>query len=68
MSGAAPPRKEPRTDAYAALEALKRARKRAEEVAAATGTAIILWENGRIVRIYPGRTDPGEHEPGSEPR
>jgi hypothetical protein len=68
MTSAAPPRKEPRTDSASALEALKRARKRAEEVAAATGTAIIQWENGRIVRFYPGRMDPGDHDPGSEPR
>jgi hypothetical protein len=48
----------PRTDSESALEALKRARKRAEEIAAATGTAIIQWEDGRIVRFYPGRTGP----------
>lgn len=51
------PRKVPRTDSQSALNALKRARKRAEELAAATGTAIIQWENGQIVRIYPGRKD-----------
>lgn len=45
----------PRTDPESALAALKRARKRAEEVAAATGTAIAQWENGQVVYIYPGR-------------
>lgn len=49
------PRKVPRTDSQSALNALKRARKRAEELAAATGTAIVQWENGQIVRVYPGR-------------
>lgn len=45
-----------------------RARKRAEKAAAATGTAIIQWENGSIVRIYPGGRDNGSGslEPGSE--
>jgi hypothetical protein len=57
------PSKGPRTDAQSALNALIRARKRAEEVAAATGTAIIQWENGRIVRIYPGRRDDGSGSP-----
>jgi hypothetical protein len=52
-----PAKKVPRTDPDAALEALKRARKRAEEIAAQTGTAIIQWENGKVVRIYPGRDD-----------
>lgn len=47
----------PRTDPESALAALKRARKRAEEVAAATGTAIAQWENGQVVYIYPGRKD-----------
>lgn len=49
--------------AQSALNALIRARKRAEEIAAATGTAIVQWEDGRIVRIYPGRkteTRPGD--------
>ena len=41
--------------AVGALNALIRARKRAEEIAAATRTAIVQWENGRIVRFYPGR-------------
>ena len=51
------PKEGPRTDSQSALSALIRARKRAEEIAAATGTAIIQWENGQIVRIYPGRND-----------
>jgi hypothetical protein len=45
----------PRTDADSALAALKRARKRAEELAAATGTAIVEWRDGKLIRIYPGR-------------
>lgn len=67
MSSPASPRNEPRTDSYSALEALKRARKRAEKLAAATGTAIISWENGRIVRVYSGQGDAAEREPGSGP-
>ena len=58
-----PPTNKPRTDAEAALAALKRARKRTEEIAAATGTAVIQWENGQIVRIYPGRNDFGDSDP-----
>lgn len=42
-----------RTDPEAVMAALKRARIRAEEIAAATGTAIVQWENGRVVRVYP---------------
>jgi len=64
MSTASPPKKAPRTDPESALEALKRARKRAEEIASATGTAVIQWENGKIVRVYPGRqghTDTGSN-------
>ena len=55
MSTSSPPKKAPRTDPESALEALKRARKRAEKIAAATNTAVIHWENGKIVRVYPGR-------------
>ena len=51
------PASSPSPLALAALAALKRARKRAEEIAAATGTAIVQWEDGRIVRFYPGRKD-----------
>lgn len=58
----------PRTDAESALAALKRARKRAEEIAAATGTAIAQWENGQVVYIYPGRKDDdsGAPDPASK--
>jgi len=42
-----------------AMPALRRARKRAEEIAIATKTALIQVENGQIVRVYPG----GEREP-----
>jgi hypothetical protein len=55
VSTSPPIKNEPRTDPESALAALKRARKRAEELAAATGTAVILWKDGQIVRIYPGR-------------
>jgi hypothetical protein len=53
VSTSPPFKHKPRTDPESALAALKRARKRAEELAAATGTAVILWKNGQIVRIYP---------------
>jgi hypothetical protein len=35
------------------LAALKRARLRAEEVARATGTKLVQWENGKIVYVDP---------------
>jgi hypothetical protein len=38
-----------------AMAALRRARKRAEEIAAATGTAIVMEIDGKIVRVYPSR-------------
>jgi hypothetical protein len=47
------------------LPALLRARQRAEELAAATDTAIIDWEDGKIVRWYPGR--PGQPRYVEEP-
>ncbi len=37
-----------------ALPALRRARKRAEEIAIATKTALIQVENGKVVRVHPG--------------
>ena len=40
-----------------ALPALIRARKRAEEVAVATNTAVVEMVDGKIVRVYPGRAD-----------
>ena len=36
------------------LPALRRARKRAEELAMATNTALIQIEDGQIVRVKPG--------------
>lgn len=36
-----------------ALPALRRARKRAEEFALATKTALIQVENGKVVRVHP---------------
>ena len=45
------------------LPALRRARKRAEELARATNTALVQVVDGEIVHYYPGR-DP---EDGGEP-
>ena len=41
-------------DLALALPALRRARKRAEEIALATNTALIQIENGEVVRVEPG--------------
>jgi hypothetical protein len=41
-------------DLALALPALRRARKRAEEIAIATNTALIQVENGEVVQVYPG--------------
>lgn len=38
-----------------AMPALLRARKRAEEIAIATGTAIVQMQDGKVVRYYPKR-------------
>ena len=40
-------------DLALALPALRRARKRAEELAIATNTALIQVENGEVVRVDP---------------
>ena len=40
-----------------ALPALRRARRRAEEIARATNTAIVQVEDGRVVRIEPSSLD-----------
>ena len=40
-----------------ALPALRRARRRAEEIARATNTAIVQVEDGRVVRIKPSSAD-----------
>lgn len=37
-----------------AMPALRRARKRAEELAILTKTALIQVENGQVVRVHPG--------------
>jgi hypothetical protein len=42
-------------EAAGALAALKRARKRAEEIAARTGTDLIQVVDGKIVRVKPPR-------------
>jgi len=41
-----------------ALPALRRARKRAEEIARQTGTALVIARNGRPVHVRPGRDEP----------
>jgi hypothetical protein len=38
-----------------ALPALRRARKRAEEIAIATNTALIEVEDGKVVRVHPSQ-------------
>jgi hypothetical protein len=40
-----------------ALPALRRARRRAEEIAIATNTSIVQVEDGRVVRIKPTSTE-----------
>lgn len=40
-----------------ALPALRRARRRAEEIALATNTAIVQVEDGRVVRIQPSSAE-----------
>jgi hypothetical protein len=40
-----------------ALPALRRARRRAEEIALATNTAIVQVEDGRVVRIKPSSAE-----------
>lgn len=40
------------------LPALLRARKRAEEVARQTGTALVIFENGRLVYVHPRQKTP----------
>lgn len=40
-----------------ALPALRRARRRAEEIAIATNTSIVQVEDGRVVRIKPSSAD-----------
>lgn len=42
------------------LPALRRARKRAEEVALRTNTALVQLVDGKIVRVYPKRNGNGE--------
>lgn len=42
------------TDLALALPALRRARKRAEELARTTNTELVQVENGRVVRVQPG--------------
>lgn len=50
------------TEARLALAALKRARKHAERVAAATGTLLVEVHDGRVVLVEP-KPDRAENEP-----
>jgi hypothetical protein len=43
-----------------ALPALVRARQRAEEIAAATNTAVVEMVDGKVVLVYPKRSDAKE--------
>jgi len=53
-----PARKKDRAQQLRDVEAaLKRASQRAEEIARQTGTALILWEDGKIVKYYPSDQD-----------
>ncbi len=45
-----------------ALPALRRARRRAEEIARQTGTPLVLAKDGRPILVEPG--PPAEEEPG----
>jgi hypothetical protein len=47
------------------LAALKRARLRAEEVARATGTQLVQWENGKIVYVDPPKAGSERTEPAA---
>ena len=49
----------------AALNALKRARARAERVAAATGTALIFAVDGKPVRVQPRVTTESDPDAGA---
>lgn len=52
------------TEARLALAALKRARKRAERVAAATGTLLVEVDNGRLILVEPN-PDRADDDPRS---
>ena len=45
------------SETQAALAAMHRARLRAEEIAAATGTALVQWIDGKMVLTYPTRRE-----------
>lgn len=44
-------------------EAMRLARQDAEDLAIATGTALILFLDGKIVRFYPGRNATEDGQP-----
>ncbi len=46
-------------DLALALPALKRAAARAREVAKLTGTKLVYWRDGKVVRVSPGRREKG---------
>ena len=46
------------------LPALRRARKRAEELAIRTNTALVQVVDGKVVRVYPKRTGNGNGATG----
>jgi hypothetical protein len=50
------------SEARLALAALKRARRRAERLAAATGTLLVEVHNGRVVFVEP-KLDPADEDP-----
>jgi len=52
----------------AALAALRRARKRAEEIARRTGTQLVLAKDGQPYLVDPGPADPADDDGRSEAR
>ncbi len=43
-------------DFVGTLPALRRAARRAREIARRTGTPVIIWRDGKVVKEYPGPT------------
>lgn len=41
----------PDRDMAGSIDAIRRAAKRARQVAAQTGTDLIVWDNGKIIRV-----------------
>lgn len=40
--------------------ALRRAARRARELAARTNTPLVIWRDGKVVKLYPGRRSRGQ--------